>query len=155
MTSALDSRSMSRIGIVGLAISLVALGGAALSPWVLKIVQPEPVALDEVAVDATLRIRDRIAARIRGEEFVSPPKQNPTHWSDWYPMVVIATGVIAIAIGVVEFVRGGHIRLNASTVAVGLSAIILQYFLLLAALVLVCLLVGLILSALGIDLPAP
>jgi hydrogenase/urease accessory protein HupE len=40
-------------------------------------------------------------------------------------------------------------------VTVGLAAIVFQYFLLLAAAIVFFMLVGLVLSALGIDLPTP
>ena len=150
-----SSRQMSGLSIGGLAVALVALVAAVISPWVLDALQPEAKPIDEVAVDFAVRIKERLAAKIKGKEFIPPPEEKRFNWDKWYPAGTVTCGVIAICLGVVGFVRHEDIRLNGATVTVGLSAILFQYFLMLASILILILLIGFVLSALGINLPVP
>jgi hypothetical protein len=57
--------------------------------------------------------------------------------------------VLAIGIGVVGLVAHHDGRLNSATIVVGASAIVFQYALMIAAALLLILLIGLVLSAIG------
>ena len=63
-------------------------------------------------------------------------------------------GLVFDVLGIVGFTRHESTRMSASAVTVGLAAIVFQYFLLLAAAIILILLIGVILNALGIDLPS-
>lgn len=147
-----DSRRSTRFGVVGLIVALFALVAAVLSPWIVEALEPEAKPIDEVAVDAAVRIKDRLAAKIKGEEFVEPPAENlPFDWAKWFPAGIICLGVFAMCCGTVGFVRREDIRINGSAVTIGLAAIVFQYFLLIAAALILILLIGIVLSALGIS----
>ena len=142
-------RKVTRVGIAGLAIALVALAAAALSPWAVDALEPERKPADQVAVEVAWRIKDRLAAKAAGRDYVAPAGPRRTDWSRWYTGGVIGAGVIAICIGVIGLVVHHDGRLNAATVAVGASAIVFQYALMIAAAVLLILLVAVVLSAIG------
>ena len=57
----------------------------------------------------------------------------------------------AMCCGVIGFVRHEDRRINGSAVSIGIAAIVFQYFLILASVVILLLLVGLIMSAFGIS----
>ena len=132
-------------------VALVALAAAALSPYAVETLEPERKPIDEVAVDAAIRIQDRLAAKARGEAYARPASVDAAGagWSRIYPASVIGAGALAACVGVVGFVRHDDPRLAGATVAVGLGAVVFQYALLLAGLLLLVLLVGAILAALG------
>ncbi len=146
----------SRCGIAGLAVALVALVAAVLSPWILDAIEPQSKPIDEVAVDAAVKLKDRLVAKAKGEEYVPPPPEKTTFdLSKWYPAGTISLGLCAMCFGIIGFVRHEDVRVNGSAVTVGLAAILFQYFLLIAAALILILLIGIVLSALGIDLPTP
>ena len=147
-----ESRRSARFGMFGLVVALVAFVAAVLSPWIIDALEPEAEPIDKVAVDAAVRIKDRLAAKIKGEKFVEPPrKEEPFNWGKWLPAGTIFMGAVAICFGVVGFVRREDIRINGSAVTIGLAAIVFQYFLLIAAALILILLVAIILSALGMS----
>jgi hypothetical protein len=142
-------RKITHLGIAGLAISLLALMAAALSPWAIDALEPETKPIDQVAAEVAGRIKDRIAAKAKGQEYIAHAEPQRTDRSKWYSGSVIAAGVLAVCIGVVGLVAKHDGRLNAATIAIGATAIVFQYALIIAAALLLILLVGLILSVLG------
>ena len=154
-----DARSPSKrsiIGGIGLAFALLALVAAIMSPWIIDAIEPDQKPIDEAAVDVATKIKDRLIAKAKGQEYI-PPVETETGFdiAKWYPAGTIALGLCGICLGVGGFCRHEDVRITGSSVAVGLAAIVFQYFLLLAAAIIFFMLVGLILSALGIDLPTP
>lgn len=135
------------VGIAGLVVALLALMGAVLSPWVLDALDPKPI--DEVAVEVAGRIKDRLVARAKGQPYVAPAESRGFSASHWYTGGVVAAGALAVCIGVIGLVCHHNARLNCASVAVGASAIVFQYMLILAAALLLILLVGLVLSAMA------
>ncbi len=153
-SSDLPRRSV--VSVVGLNFAIFGLIAAILSPWILDAIAPERKPMDQVAVEFATKVKDRLIAKAKKQEYV-PPVQ-PDEGFDiakWYPAGTITLGLCGICLGVGGFCRQENVRISASSVAVGLAAIIFQYFLLLAATILFFLLIGIILSALGIDLPSP
>lgn len=145
-------RKITGVGIAGLAIALLALAAAALSPWAVDALEPEKKPIDQVAVEVAGRIKDRLAAKAKGQEYIAPAEAQGTNWSKWWSAGVVGAGVLAVCIGVVGLVAQHDGRLNGATIAVGASAVIFQYALMIAATVLLILLIGLVLSAIGGDL---
>jgi hypothetical protein len=139
----------------GLAIGFIALFAAVMSPWILDTISPPTKTIDEVAVDVAVNIKDRLVAKAKGQEFVAKAKDSKTpSIRRWYPHVTIGIGLLGMCLGIVGFTRHESTRMSASAVTVGLAAIVFQYFLLLAAAIILILLNGVILNALGIDLPS-
>jgi hypothetical protein len=140
---------MTPIGIAGLVIALIALGAAVLSPWAVEALTPQKKPIDQIAADLAGQIQDRLAAKAKGQVYVAPAGPKGVDWSKWYPASVIAAGVVATCIGVVGLVAHHDVRLNSATIAVGVSAIVFQYALIIAATLLLILLIGLVLWAIG------
>ena len=143
------SRTVTRMGIFGLVIALLALAAAALSPWAVEALEPVKKPIDQVAVEVAGQIKDRLTAKVTGREYVAPVAATGVNWSKIYTASVVGGGVLAICIGVVGLVAHHNGRLNSATIAVGASAILFQYALMIAAALLLILLVGVILSAIG------
>lgn len=122
---------------------------AAMSPWVAPAFEPEHLEIEDQAVDVVIAFKEKLAARLKGEE-APPKKQWDPKSVNWYPASAVAIGGLAVCIGVVGYVRGEDQRINLSAVLLAAGAILLQYFILLAAVVLFVLLLGVILSALGV-----
>ena len=144
------------LGGVGLAFALLGLVAAIMSPWLLDAIEPERKPIDEAAVEVAVKIKDRLIAKAKGQEYIAPIEtETGFDIAKWYPAGTIALGLCGICFGVGGFCRHENLRITGSSVTVGLAAIIFQYFLLLAAAIIFFMLVGLILSALGIELPTP
>ncbi len=153
-TGAMPGRSF--LGGIGLAIALLALIAAGMSPWVIEAIEPERKPADEVAVDFAIKIKDRLVAKAKGHEYVPPvEQQSGINIAKWYPPGTIALGLCGVCLGVGGFCRNEDVRIAGASVTVGLAAIIFQYYLLLAAAIIFLVLVGIILSVLGIVLPIP
>ena len=58
------TRRVTAPSVAGLVIALVALVGAVLSPWIVAALEPEAKSIDEVAVDLSVRFKDRLAAKV-------------------------------------------------------------------------------------------
>lgn len=141
--------------VSGLVIGFIALVAAVMSPWILESVSPPTQSIDEVAVDVAVNIKDRLVAKAKGQEFVAKAKDDkPPSLRRWYPPVTIGIGLLGMCLGIVGFTCHESTRVSASAVTVGLAAIVFQYFLLLAAAIIFILLIGVILNALGIELPS-
>lgn len=144
------------VGAIGLAFALLGLVAAIMSPWIIDAIEPERKPIDEAAVEVATKIKDRLIAKAKGQEYI-PPVEADTglNIAKWYPAGTIALGLCGICLGVGGFCRHEDVRITGSSVTVGLAAIVFQYFLLLAAAIIFFVLVGLILSAMGIELPTP
>ncbi|QDV22218.1 hypothetical protein [Aureliella helgolandensis] len=139
----------------GLTIGFIALVAAVISPWIVDSISPPTKTIDAVAVDVAVNIKDQLVAKAKGQEFVAKPKDDKTpSIRRWYPLTTIGIGLLGMCLGVVGFTRHEDTRMSASAVTIGLAAIVFQYFLLLAAAIILILLIGFILNALGIDLPS-
>jgi len=144
------------LGVVGLVFALLGLVAAIMSPWLIDAIDPERKPIDEAAVEVAVKIKDRLIAEAKGQEYIAPiEKETRFDIAKWYPAGTIALGLCGICFGVGGFCRHENLRITGSSVTVGLAAIVFQYFLLLAAAIIFFMLVGLILSALGIELPTP
>lgn len=144
-----QNRKITRVGILGLALGLVSLAAAALTPWIIDLLEPEEPPSDEVVVDIAIRLKERMTAKLKGEEFVPAPPSEGSNLVKAYSGGVVVGGLIAIGIGVAGLVLQHDRRLNTAAIAVGGSAIVFQYVLLLAAVIIAVLLIGLIVSALS------
>jgi len=142
-------RRVTRLGLAGLIVGLVALVAAVMSSWVVELLEPERQPIEHVAAEIASSLAGRLAARARGEQYVPPPAvvQAGTDWSRIYPAAVVGAGILAACVGVVGFVRRDDLRVAGATIGVGLSAVLFQYFLLLAGAVLFILLIAVVLAA--------
>jgi len=135
------------LGWPGLAAALLAFALAACGPWLAGLLDPPPVPIEDRAAEIAGRIRDRVVAKLRGQEPAPPtPRAEPFRWSRTLPGIAIALGVIACSLGVLGLVRREDARLAGSAVAGGAGAVVFQWAILIAGVLLFLLLVGLVLS---------
>lgn len=127
--------SLAGLGIAGIAYLV-----AAISPWLMDLAAPPPKPLDEVAADFVVRVKERVKAKLQGQKLVpQAPLPQPPAWPSWIPAGIIALGVLGAAGGVAGFVRREDLRTSGAAVAVGTSAIFVQY-----AVLIVMVVIGLI-----------
>jgi len=137
------------LGIVGTVVGCLSVVAAVLPTWVLPaIIPPEPV--DKVVVDTAQKIKDRVAARVKGVEYREPERK-----LDWYQIFAIAAvtlGVLALLLAAISFVAHEPWRFAGAAAMLGAGAIVFQFSLLVAGALLGIVLIFVILNALNISL---
>lgn len=138
------------VGLMAIAVSMAAFLLAAVSAWVAPAFEPEPVPLDEAAVDFVIGFKEKLNAKLDGKPV---PKVEPaTEPTNWYPVSVVAVGALGVCLGVISFVRHEDTRISLAAVLLGISAMLIQFLLVLATAILAILLIGVVLSFFGIIL---
>lgn len=137
------------IGVAATAIGCLAVIAAVLPTWVLPlVVPPEPV--DKVVVDTAQKIKDRVAARVKGLEY-----KEPARGMNWYQVcaaVAMSLGVLAVVLAAISFVMREPWRFAGAAATLGAGAIIFQFSLVVAGAIVGLLLVTIILNKLDISL---
>lgn len=137
------------LGIIGTIAGCLAVVAAVLPTWVLPVlIPPEPV--DKIVVDTAQKIKDRVAAKIKGVEYKEPERK-----LDWYKVLAIAAvslGVLALIFAAISFVTHEPWRYAGAAATLGAGAIVFQFSLLVAGVLIGILLLFVILSALNISL---
>ncbi len=138
--------------MIGLIISLMAFSLSVTSPWLTELIAPPPQeTLEDIAVETALDIKDKLIKGLKGEEYKSPPIETKTSLADILPLIIILIALAGTALGTIGFVKKESARTSITAIALGITAIMAIYFLMIAAILLFILLIGAILSA--IDLP--
>jgi hypothetical protein len=135
-------------GWPGLIAALVGITLAACGPWLAEILDPPPPPIEEQAAEVASRIKDRVIAKLRSQKIApAAPKTEPFRWSRWLPGIAIACGVIGLTLGVLGLVRREDARLVSSAIAIGAGAVVFQWAIIIAGMLLFFLVLGLVLSA--------
>lgn len=138
-SSATPSR---RLGIIGSIVGMLALMAAVLPHWVVPIVFPPPPA-DKVIVDTGHRIKDRIAAKLKGAEYQAPKveKSDGRSWSETASVAAISLGLLAILFSVLSLIFREERLLAAVAATLGTGAIAIEIsFFMIGALILIAIL---------------
>jgi hypothetical protein len=136
-------------GLIGVIVGLLALASALLPIWILPLVDP-PRSAGQAVVDSAQRLRERAAARLRGE-----PQQQEAARTDWYRVfsaATVALGLAAFACAVLSFLRREDRRATAVAAALGAGAILIQYTLWAVTLVVAFAIIVTVLGWMGISL---
>lgn len=137
-------------GLSATLFGCLAVLAAVLPLWVLPVLQP-PEPLDKVIVSTAEKVKARIAAKARGVAY-----QEPARRTDWYRVLAAAAatfGALAIVLAAVSAVAREPWRFAAVAAALGVGALLFQLLVALATALIVCQLILVVLSALGIALP--
>lgn len=138
-------------GFIGMAIGFFAFSVAFLSPWIQASIDPPPQPIEVTAADLASRLAEATKAKFTGEDYVAPAMSAPKP-SRFMAPVVIGSGMLAIGLGLFSLLRAEPRMVGGAAIALGLSAAIVQWSIIIAAAVIFLLIVMAILGALGIDL---
>ena len=137
-------------GLSATLFGCLAVLAAVLPLWVLPVLQP-PEPLDKVIVSTAEKVKARIAAQAKGVAY-----QEPARRTDGYRVLAAAAatfGAMAIVLAAVSAVAREPRRFAAVAAALGVGALLFQLSVAVATALIVCLLILVVLSALGIALP--
>lgn len=138
------------LGLSATLLGCLAVLAAVLPLWVLPVLLP-PEPLDKVIVSTAEKVKARIAAKARGVAY-----QEPARRTDWHGVLAAAAatfGALAIVLAAVSAVAREPWRFAAVAAALGVGALLFQLSVAVATALIVCLLILVILSALGTVLP--
>jgi hypothetical protein len=133
-------------GWPGLVVSLIALAVAASSPWLGELLDPPPPPVEEVVADIAVRIKDRMAAKLKGETPPLAPRPRAFRWSESLPGIAVGFGVLGLSLGIIGLVRREDLRLSLSAIVVGVAAVVFIWAMMIAGAILFLLLFGWVLS---------
>ena len=144
-----DTRSSREaLGIIGTVIGLAALGVAIFHFFLGPIEPPRP--LGAVVAEIASELKDAVAAKLEGREYAPESEPAPVGPDRIVDTAVIALGFIALAFGVVGFVRREAWRPSGTAIALGSAAIAFQFAIVVVGAILAILLIGYILEHLNL-----
>jgi len=146
------SKKNNTLGITGCVISFVALIAAFLSPQIAEAIDPPAKSIEESAVDFALKLKDVVAAKMKGEEYHSEPQEKKP--SSYLFSALIGFGMIGTGFGLGSLIRGERKSIAGGAMTLGITAAIVQWSLLIAGAIIFLLLIAIVLGELGIDLPS-
>jgi MFS superfamily sulfate permease-like transporter len=119
-----------RIVGFGLFFGIVALVCAIISSFVLPTLYPSPP-LDAQAVEVAKKIKDRIVAKIKVQEYKVPIDQqsDKKYWHEKFRLAAVLTGTIAILLGTIGLARKVAFHSCVVIIGVGVAAIALEFVL--------------------------
>ncbi len=136
-----------KFSTIGLSIALLVMILSLTSPWIAGAISP-PESVEDQAVAKVLSIKDKLAKGLKGEEYKSEEKQ--FSFVSALNFSIIFFAAVAVILGVLGFVKREDNRMSGAAIAIGASLVLFQYFLMLAAALIVLFLVGAILKGLFI-----
>lgn len=134
-------------GIIGLVIGLLALGASTI-PYFLPRKNPPP--MEKVVAEGAVRIKEAVAARLKGE----PKKAEPAQATGGYNtasvirFVAVSLAFVALSFGVIGYARREDKRVCIPATALGVGSIALQFFLVALILILLVMLIAVVLCKL-------
>lgn len=137
------------ISLIGVVFGLLALGAALLHFWLGPLERTPP--LDEVVAEQALKIKARVLAKLTGAASQEPPEPRTRSLDAWIDVLTVSFGFVAIACGVIAFIRREDKRATASAVLLGLGAIGFQFLALALGVIVLVILIGAVLSSLGLS----
>ena len=129
-------------GLAGVILACIALAAAFLSPWIAKAVDPSPP-LEEVVADKAVKIRDAVKAKLAGKEYVA---ERRVRASEVLPPIIIAVGLAGAGLGLVSLFKRETRLFSTSAMTIGVSAVVVQWMILVAAVIIGLLVVYIIFS---------
>lgn len=129
-------------GLTGVIVACVALAAAFLSPWIAEAIDPSPP-LEEVVADKAVKIRDAMKAKMAGEEYVV---EREWRAGAFLPPTIIVAGLVGAGLGLVSLFKRETRMFSTSAMTIGISAVVVQWMVVVAAAIIGLLLLYLIFS---------
>ena len=133
--------------IIGSIIGFLALIFAFLSPWIAEAIDPPPKPVEESVVDFATKLKDAAVAKMKGEEYKGEVTEKVP--SNYLPPAVIAFGMIGAGFGVGSIFAGEKKSFSGCAITLGVSAVVVQWSIMIVAALIFVLLVMVVLGVLG------
>lgn len=145
-----------RFAILGTLLSLFAFSISVTTPWILKYASPPTPTIEEVAVDKAISIKERLVQAISGEEKKETaeerePVKEVQHWTDHWSLIVILIALGGIVNGAFSYMRERHRYIGGMAMFFGISAILVQYWMITLGILIFLVFLAAILSSLGVE----
>jgi hypothetical protein len=128
-----------RLGLIGSIVGLLALVAAVLPHWVVPVVYPPPPT-DQIIVDTGRRVKERLAAHVKGIEYQAPRREPSPGYrlSTGLSIAAVSLGLLAIAMAVLSLAFREERLLAGVAATLGIFALAVEISLfLIGALILV------------------
>lgn len=145
-----SKRKGKTLGVLGTVIGLIALGVGLLHMSLGPIEEPAPV--ESYVADVTVKIKDAISAKLKGEEYKAPITEKTIDRDQLLYQGVMIGGFIALALGAIGISLNEEWRPSGVAFVLGGAAITLQLSLAFLGALLIILIIGAIVSSLGLDI---
>ena len=146
-----EKKKTSTLGILGCIIGFLALAAAFLSPRIAGAIDPPAPPVEETLVDFATKLKDAAEAKMKGEEYQAvPDEEKPS--AILFP-AIIGVGMVGSGLGVGSLIRRERTVVAGAAICIGITAAIVQWSILFAAVIVFCLLLFSVCSALGIEFP--
>ena len=148
MTTGSASNKKRTFGLIGIAAGFLALTSAFLSPWIQDAIDPPAKPIEETAVEFAGRLADAAKAKIKGEEYVPTTAAEPVP-SRFLVPGVIGLGMLAAGLGILSLIRSEPRLIGGGAIALGVSAAVVQWSIMIAGAILLLVLVVSVMSLFG------
>ena len=149
MTTDTASPKKKTLGLIGIVAGFLALASAFLSAWIQEAIDPPAKPIEERTVEFAGRLAAAAKAKIKGEEYIPTTVAEPLPSRFLFPGV-IGLGMLAAGLGILSLVRSEPRMIGSGAIALGISAAVVQWSILIAGAILLLLLVFAVMSFLGI-----
>ncbi len=146
-----SERKRKTLGTWGTILGLIAFGVGLIHFTFGPVKEPEPV--ESFVAETTVKLKDAISAKIKGEEY-SPPAavQDSLDIDEMLFKGVMVVGFIALSLGALGFTLNEEWRPSGVAFLLGGAAIALQLSIAFVGAILLFLLIAAIISSLGLDI---
>jgi hypothetical protein len=136
------------LGLVGIFAGFLALAVAFLSPWIQDAIDPPAKPSEEKVVEFAGRIAAAAKAKIKGEEYTPTTVFEPLP-SRFLAPGIIGLGMLAAGFGILSLINAEPRMIGSGAIALGVSASVVQWSIVIAGAILFFLLVFAVISLLG------
>jgi hypothetical protein len=148
-----DTKKKATFGTIGCIVGFLALAAAFLSPQIAEAIDPPAKPIEENIADFAVKLKDAAVAKMKGEAYQPPPAEKKPS-AALFP-AIIALGMIGAGLGLTSLLKGEKKAISGTAMTLGICAAIVQWSILFAGVIVFCLILVGVCSALDIDLPSP
>jgi hypothetical protein len=145
-----SERKGKTLGTIGTILGLIAFGIGLLHFTFGPIEEPEPV--ESFVADTTVKLKDAISAKIKGEEYKPAKVEKSLDMDETLYKGVMLGGFIALALGAIGFSQNEEWRPCGVAFVLGGAAITLQLSIAFVGALILFLIIAAIISSLGLDI---
>ncbi len=137
-----------KLGLIGTILGLLALGIAFFQFFLGPIEKPPEI--EEVIAEKTVKIKEAISAKIKGQEYKSTNDEVSFGPDKIIELSTVIIGFLAIVFGVMGFIQKEQWRPSCSAIALGVGAITFQVAVVITAAIIFVFILAIFLGSLGL-----